>query len=136
MDESELQDFRRKRLADWLKENGGPSAVCQRRGLKKSVESHISQLLGGETFGQKAARNMEFKLGMDIGYLDGPRTDSSNLSPQAVAIGLMFDAIKDQELRSTAWTEAMNLLNGFVRSQEPSPSVRPVRAARPQRSHS
>lgn len=137
MDESELQEFRRKRLAEWLKANGGAHAVCQRRKLKKSVESFISQVLKGETFGQKAARNMEFRLGMDIGYLDGPpRTNPSSLSPQGMAIGLLFDAIKNEEVRSVAWTEAMNLLNDFVRSQEPALTAQPAPAAKRQKSHS
>lgn len=70
MEEDELQNVRRQRLADWLKANGGAHVVCERRGLSRSVESHISQILGGYSFASRAARSMEKKLGMDPGALD------------------------------------------------------------------
>lgn len=93
MDETELQDLRRSRLADWLRASGGAHAVCVRRGLPKSVESHISQIMGGLTFGQKAARNMEAKLGMDKGYLDGPRHTGPMPSAIAMELAWLFDDI-------------------------------------------
>lgn len=67
MTEDEVQAARRVRLAAWLEAAGGPSAVCKRRGLARSVESHISQILGGYSFGSRAARSMELK---QAGYKD------------------------------------------------------------------
>lgn len=94
MDESELQEYRRQRLREWLRVNGGPKAACTRLGLKKSTESYISQLLGGETFGHKAARNMESKLGMESGYLDDRGQQAgATLSPLAMSLALMYDGI-------------------------------------------
>jgi hypothetical protein len=70
MTEDEVQSIRRQRLAAWLEVNGGPGAACRRKGLPKSVESHISQILGGYSFGARAARNLETKLGIQAGALE------------------------------------------------------------------
>jgi len=70
MTEDEVQCERRKRLAGWVSEHGGASTVCHKRGLPKATESYISQILGGYSFGARAARNMEAKLGMPGGFLE------------------------------------------------------------------
>lgn len=71
MNENERQVLRRQRLAQWIKDSGGARSVCQQRGLSRSVESQISQWCsGGYSFGQRAARTIEKKLGMPVGYLE------------------------------------------------------------------
>lgn len=130
-----LQASRRTRLADWLKANGGPRAVCLRRGLKKSTESYISQLLSGETFGQKAARNMEFKLGMDAGYLDDAgETAATSLSPQALALGQLFDELTDRVDRARAWNAASAEILRVIRQPASAPAAQQVPAETLQRS--
>lgn len=70
MNEDQTQNFRRLALAAWLKTNGGARQACVKKGLGKSVESHISQILRGYSFGARAARNLESKLGIPHRLLD------------------------------------------------------------------
>ena len=70
MNEDQTQNFRRLALAAWIKANGGARQACVKKGLGKSVESHISQILRGYSFGARAARNLEDKLGMPHRLLD------------------------------------------------------------------
>ena len=67
--EDQIQENRRNALDTWLKKNGGARQACQRKGFGKSVESHISQMLRGYSFGSRAARGLEVKLGMPSMYL-------------------------------------------------------------------
>lgn len=66
-----LQDTRRELLSAWIKDHGGAAAVARDRHLKGSAPSYLSQLMGGYSFGEKAARSWEKKLGMPVLYLDG-----------------------------------------------------------------
>lgn len=70
MNEDQTQNFRRLALSAWLKANGGARQACVKKGLGKSVESHISQILRGYSFGARAARNLESKLGIPHRMLD------------------------------------------------------------------
>lgn len=70
MNEDQTQNFRRLALSAWLKANGGARQACVKKGLGKSVESHISQILRGYSFGARAARNLESKLGIPHRLLD------------------------------------------------------------------
>lgn len=70
MNEDQTQNFRRLALKTWLQANGGARHVCTQRGVGKSVESHISQMLRGYSFGARAARNLETKLGIPHRFLD------------------------------------------------------------------
>lgn len=70
MTEDETQTIRRLALSAWLKENGGARASCRKQGLGKSVESHISQIVRGYSFGARAARNLENKLGIPHFHLE------------------------------------------------------------------
>ena len=70
MNEDQTQNFRRLALAAWIKANGGARQACVKKGLGKSVESHISQILRGYSFGARAARNLELKLGIPHRLLD------------------------------------------------------------------
>lgn len=70
MNEDQTQNFRRLALAAWLKAHGGARQACVKKGLGKSVESHISQILRGYSFGARAARNLESKLGIPHRLLD------------------------------------------------------------------
>ena len=70
VNEDQTQNFRRLALAAWIKANGGARQACVKKGLGKSVESHISQILRGYSFGARAARNLELKLGIPHRLLD------------------------------------------------------------------
>lgn len=70
MNEDETQNFRRQALAEWISQYGGARQVCLRMGCGKSVESYISQVLRGYSFGPRAARNLERKLGIPHNLLD------------------------------------------------------------------
>lgn len=135
MDEIELQAFRRTRLADWLKAHGGARSVCQRRGLKKSTESHISQLLSGATFGQKAARSMEAKLGMDKGYLDDMGQHAGPMpSPVAMELAWLFDDIVQgmgPRERSMVYQAAQEAITRPLSEPTARPSGAPVQAVNP-----
>lgn len=69
----DMQDTRRLNLFEWIDANGGAAIVASQYRLGKSAQSFLSQLKGGYTFGEKAARNMEAKLHLPQGYLDRPR---------------------------------------------------------------
>lgn len=70
MEEDELQELRRSKLAAWLAENGGITVVAERCGLKPSGRSYLSQVTNGYSFGSRAARSWEKKLGLTPGWLD------------------------------------------------------------------
>lgn len=54
------QDIRRENLRKWVIKHGTPQAE----------KSYFSQLLGGASFGEKAARRLEATYRMGAGYLD------------------------------------------------------------------
>jgi len=69
----DMHQTRRLNLFDWIEVNGGAALVASQYRLGKSAQSFLSQLKGGYTFGEKAARNMEARLHLPSGYLDRPR---------------------------------------------------------------
>lgn len=69
-----LQEHRRKRLIDWIADRDGLAEVGRKRRLTQSQVSHISQVTNGYSFGERAARAMESRLGMPPGYLDHEST--------------------------------------------------------------
>lgn len=112
MSEDQLQVLRRKRLAEWLKSHGGARRVCEKYDLGKKVESHISQIVNGYSFGGRAARNMEAKLRMEEGHLDGEPRQGLALSADALLLARWFDRLTDGKDRSDAYftaTEAIIL---------------------------
>lgn len=70
MNEDDLQEFRRRRLASWLADHGGLAQVIQSRRLKPSYQSFLSQVVNGLSFGSRAARTCEERLGMPPLWLD------------------------------------------------------------------
>ena len=102
MSEDQLQELRRKRLTEWLKSQGGARRVCEKYNLGKKVESHISQIVNGYSFGGRAARNMEAKLRMDEGHLDGEPKQGLALSADALLLARWFDRLTDGKDRSDA----------------------------------
>lgn len=70
MNEDATQNLRRLTLRAWLNINGGTRQACLRKGLGRSMESHISQILRGYSFGARAARNIEMKLGIPNRHLE------------------------------------------------------------------
>lgn len=65
-----IQDKRRRRLGAWVEQHGGAAQVVRDRKLSASSVSYISQVVAGHSFGEKAARGWEKKLGMPPGHLD------------------------------------------------------------------
>ena len=106
MSEDQLQELRRKRLTEWLKSHGGCSHICKKYDLGKKVESHISQIINGYSFGGRAARNMEAKLRMDDGYLDGEPKQNLAFSTDALLLARWFDRLTDGKDRSEAYFTA------------------------------
>ena len=106
MSEDELHELRRKRLAGWLKLHGGARPVCVKYNLGKKVESYISQIVNGYTFGGRAARNMEAKLRMEEGYLDGEPKQNLAFSTDALLLARWFDRLTDGKDRSEAYFTA------------------------------
>jgi hypothetical protein len=66
------QDVRRRRLREWVAAHGGHAAVVRDRKLTPSLASHLSQVMNGYSFGPRAARAMENRLGMSERWLDQP----------------------------------------------------------------
>lgn len=134
MNEDDTRAIRRQRLRAWLESNGGPRAVSTRRGLGKSVESYISQILSGKRdLTGRSARNMEAKLGMDSGYLE-PQPSNSNatgLSPIAIELARLFDTLEDRIKRTVAYNAATEAILKVLREPEPPPSDTPSPAVKP-----
>lgn len=87
----DIQEIRRSNLRRWTEAHGVPS----------KEKSYFSQLLGGTSFGERAARRLEADYGMGDRYLDQalPESDSasrslSDLSPAARAL---TNAISDAD---------------------------------------
>lgn len=56
----DIQEIRRANLKAWVEQNGVPAAE----------KSYFSQVLGGASFGERAARRIETTYRMAPGYLD------------------------------------------------------------------
>jgi len=65
------QEERRARLREWVRTAGGHAAVVAKRRLSQGQASYLSQVINGYSFGSRAARNMERRLGMEPKWLDG-----------------------------------------------------------------
>jgi len=77
MDENELQAVRRQNLRRWIASKGGVTLALQgRAGVPKSYPSYLSQLMSDYSFGSRAARNCELRLGMPSLWLDAQRDDT------------------------------------------------------------
>jgi hypothetical protein len=125
--ESRAQDLRRNRLREWLAERGGSKACCVAAGQGKNVETRISNVLHGESFGSRGARAMERNLKMPDGYLD--RTESakavetvapqleSGLSAQAQDLGKLLDMLPDLIARSEAYAQCSKIIIDSLRSK-------------------
>lgn len=71
MDEDELQERRRSNLRKWVNDRGGVAAALDgRSGIPNSYPSYLSQLLNNYSFGSRAARTLESRLGMSPQWLD------------------------------------------------------------------
>ena len=124
--ESRAQDLRRNRLREWLAERGGSKACCVANGVGKNVETRISNVLHGESFGSRGARAMERNLAMPDGYLD--RTEaaktvetaspqSAGLSAQAQDLGKLLDMLPDLITRSEAYAQCSKIIIDSLRSK-------------------
>ena len=131
--EKQTEDKRRERLRLWLKANGGPRSVCVSRGLAKSVETRISNVLKGNSFGSRGARSLEAKLGIEIGHLEGVGEISpplkaqgatapvaTGLSAQAADLGHLLDMLPDLIARSEAYSQCSKIIIDSLRSSRDS----------------
>lgn len=84
MNENELQEFRRRRLAQWLADHGGLAQVIQVRRLKPSYQSFLSQVTNGLSIGSRAARTCEERLGMPPLWLDQGAVDGTTAARATV----------------------------------------------------
>jgi len=66
----DIQEIRRQRLREWLKDRSAPA----------KEKSYFSQLLGGSSFGERAARRLERDYGMGEGFLD---IEPNSATPEA-----------------------------------------------------
>lgn len=64
------------------------------------------------------------------------RSGQPGLSPQALALAMLFDQITDRKDRAAAWGAAIAAINEVLSSQEPAPSSRPGPVENLQRSRS
>lgn len=84
MNEEDLQHLRRKNLRDWIDKIGGVAkAIEGRRDIPRSYPSYLSQLQADYSFGSRAARNCEARLGMPSMWLDQHHghAQSGNVEP-------------------------------------------------------
>ncbi len=141
MDEESLQAHRRSRLIAWIDAKGGASKLVELRGLPRSVLSHISQIKGGFVFGQRAARNMEKKLGMPIGYLDfdaaNPSGSTAEFSTYARELAGYFDdmvrPVKVEQVR--AFNAATEAIAAVARQHAAEQSALPAKSPSPETRH-
>lgn len=63
----DINAIRRRNLRAWVAQHGTPA----------KERSYFSQLLGGATFGERAARRIEASYGMPAAWLDRPRIEAS-----------------------------------------------------------
>lgn len=127
--EYRAQDARRNKLREWLAERGGSKACCVAAGVGKNVETRISNVLHGESFGSRGARAMERHLRMPDGYLD--RTDASaktagtaapqivsGLSAQAQDLAQLLDMLPDLIARSEVFSQCSKIIIDSLRSKK------------------
>ena len=122
MNEDQTQNFRRLALATWLKTNGGARQACVKKGLGKSVESHISQILRGYSFGARAARNLESKLGIPHRLLDAVplgmnETESDNAAQNAEKISSMTSFSSSTALDSDVFHIPQYRISGLINKE-------------------
>jgi hypothetical protein len=132
-----MQETRRGRLRAFLNaECGGNNSELARRTKKK--QSYISDLLrGSKSFGEKVAREMEARLGLDAGYLDkaqdSPPSKVRESPPPYTAIAPDdYPALLAQRVRG--WDEAQQLallnfvetMNAAHRERQPRPRKGPT----------
>jgi hypothetical protein len=125
--EQATENKRRERLRLWLAANGGPRAVCVARGLAKSVETRVSNVLGGEAFGSRGARSLERKLGIPEGYLEGVGENTpvvavlaTGVSAQAQDLGRLIDMLPDLIARSQAYAACSKIIIDQLRTEKAS----------------
>lgn len=126
-----MQETRRDRLRLFLDaECGGNKTELARRTKKK--QSYISDLLrGSKSFGEKVAREMETRLGLEAGHLDrapnlAPGKVRESPPPYMAIAPDDFPALIAQRVRG--WDEAQQLaLLNFLETMNAAHRERPPR---------
>jgi hypothetical protein len=126
MNEEQRQTQRRKRLAAWLEQAGGPHAAALAASAPQSVETQISRVLGGYVFGERAARSLELRLNIPVGHLDDfldqalAVKPAKTLSASGFELGELLDLIPDRLIRAEAYSAALREILSRLRKSEQS----------------
>lgn len=121
MGENELQERRRSNLRQWVEERGGVAAcLVGKPSIPNSYQSYISQVLNGYSFGSRAARTIESRLGMPSQWLDQDRTGAEAavgassraqaVSEELASLGEAMGRIRDPRARAAAYLAALDVL--------------------------
>lgn len=86
------QDHRRAVLTEWVATRGGHAEVVRQRKLNPSQASYLSQLMNGYSFGSRAARNMEARLGMPERYLEPANPQREGVARNMISTAAMMVA--------------------------------------------
>ncbi|WP_186239474.1 hypothetical protein [Burkholderia gladioli] len=86
----DIQELRRDNLRRWTQENGVPA----------KEKSFFSQLLGGASFGERAARRLESTYGMGAGYLDSDPNGSMVPVAPSPSSPKGWDQLRDDQRRA------------------------------------
>jgi hypothetical protein len=126
MNEEQRQTERRKRLAAWLEQAGGPHAAALAASAPQSVETQISRVLGGYVFGERAARSLELRLHIPVGHLDNFADQAPIVKPAKILsssgfeLGELLDLIPDKIIRAEAYSAALREILSRLRKSEQS----------------
>ncbi|MBU9236219.1 hypothetical protein KTD19_27990 [Burkholderia multivorans] len=114
----DIQELRRANLRRWTEAHGVPA----------KEKSYFSQLLGGASFGERAARRLEAAYGMGAGYLDAPPENlgqaTNALSPAAQALA---DAVSDADRHGISQDVFIALMETLRLFRRDAVSTRPGR---------
>lgn len=116
----------------WLAAKGGSKAACVEAGLGKNVETRISNILHGESFGSRGARALETKLSMPDGYLDGvgevtaldtpvsapEASQAQAMSAQAADLAGLLDMVSDRIARSEVYSKCSQIIIEALRAEK------------------
>lgn len=108
----DIQDIRRANLRHWTGAHGVPN----------KEKSYFSQLLGGASFGERAARRLEADYGMGDRYLDQPlpdlKADATSAPDLSAAALALTNAISDADrggVSADVFDAMREMLRLFVR---------------------
>ena len=120
MTEDELQELRRSRLVELVERAGGAASLGRAKGLKRTWESQYAQIKGGGSFGSRAARNLEEKLGLPSMFFDMAQISASGSENETGRV-LSFPSVENQssDVVIQQWDTGGAMGNGLVLREQP-----------------